>query len=47
MKRNVSLPKYWSGLETITGIMPFFAGIMPLYYALYYASQITKAAQIR
>jgi hypothetical protein len=40
MKRNVSLPKNWSGLEAITGIMP-------LYYALYYASQITRAAQIR
>jgi pyridoxine/pyridoxamine 5'-phosphate oxidase len=45
--RNVSLPEYWSGFEAITGIMPFFAGIMPLYYALYYASRITRAAQIR
>jgi hypothetical protein len=44
--RNVSLPKYWSGFEAITGIMPFFAG-MPLYYALYYVSRITRAAQIR
>jgi hypothetical protein len=35
------------GFEAITGIMPFFAGIMTLYYALYYASRITRAAQIR
>jgi hypothetical protein len=27
--RNVALPEYWSGFEAITGIMPFFAGIMP------------------
>ena len=30
-------------IEAITGIVPFFADIMPLYYA----SRITRAAQIR
>jgi hypothetical protein len=28
--------EYWSGFKAIMGIIPFFAGIMPLYYVLYF-----------